>query len=192
MRGRRGPEAEAEALGLDEIVALLVGAADVPLGPGSVSQLDHAVQTASLLANSHPDRPELAAAGLVHDIGHPLPGVTDETHAAAGAHAIRTALGRHVAAVVALHVEAKQYLVTTEPGYAGALAPDSTASLVHQGGTLSHAAVRAFRSKPLAGAALALRRADDRAKVAGARVEPLEHWVDVLRGLSSRSGRTRA
>jgi predicted HD phosphohydrolase len=188
VRGRRGPD----ALSVDEIVALLAGAADVPLGAGSVSQLDHAVQTASLLANSHPDRPELAAAGLVHDIGHLLPGVTDRTHATAGAHAIRPALGGHVAALVALHVEAKQYLVTTEPEYAGALAPDSTTSLVHQGGTLSAAAVRAFRRKPLAAAALVLRRADDRAKVVGARVAPLAHWADVLRGLSRRSGGTGA
>ena len=70
----------------DEIVDLLAGGAERWLSPGvRVSQLDHALQTAALLSHLHPGDEELAAAGLVHDIGHLLPGGTDEAHATDGA-----------------------------------------------------------------------------------------------------------
>jgi predicted HD phosphohydrolase len=172
-------------LSLDEIICLLERGADIALVPVlSVSQLDHALQTAALVATAHPGEVELAAAGLVHDIGHLLPGVDDEAHARAGADVVRSALGERVAALVALHVEAKRYLVTSEPGYAEELASDSAASLAHQGGVLSPALVASFLAHPLSEAALALRRADDRAKVVGAGVEGLDHWVPLLRRLS--------
>ena len=69
-------------LDVDGMVGLLAAGADVPLSPAiPVSQLEHALQTAAMLAHLHPGDDELAAAGLVHDIGHLLPGGTDETHA---------------------------------------------------------------------------------------------------------------
>ena len=172
-------------LGTDEIVRLLAAAAARPLYAGAaVSQLDHALQTAALLQDRYPDDPELAAAGLVHDIGHLLPGVGDAAHASAGAAAVRTALGARVAGIVALHVEAKRYLVATEPGYGGGLGPDSVASLVTQGGAASPREAAAFAALPLAGAAVALRRADDSGKVEGLVVGDLPSWVPLLRGLS--------
>ena len=175
----------ARSLTLDEILSLLERGADVALVPVlSVSQLDHALQTAALVATAHPGEVELAAAGLVHDIGHLLPGIVDEAHARAGADAVRSALGKRVATLVALHVEAKRYLVTSDPGYAEGLAADSVGSLAHQGGVLSPALVASFRAHPLSDAAIALRRADDRAKVVGAVVEDLDHWVPLLRMLS--------
>ena len=177
-------------LALEEILGLLADAADVALSPGvPVSQLDHALQTAASVARTHPGDAELTAAALVHDIGHLLPGVSDLAHAKAGADAVRSALGARVADLVALHVEAKRYLVTAEPEYGRALAPDSTDSLVHQGGPLSPAALAAFCAQPDAEAAVALRRADDRGKAEGARVEGLGHWVPLLRKLSDGGGR---
>ena len=107
-------------LGVDEIVDVLASGAELPLSPGvPVSQLDHALQTAALLAHLHPGDDELAAAGLVHDIGHLLPGGTDEAHATDAARAVRRALGERVAGMVGLHVAAKRYLVATEGGYGG-------------------------------------------------------------------------
>ena len=84
----------------------------------------------------HPGDDELAAAGLVHDIGHLLPEGSDETHAADAARAVRRALGERVAGIVALHIEAKRYLVATEDGYGGVLTNDSVVSLQRQGGAL--------------------------------------------------------
>ena len=69
-------------LDVDAMLAVLATGADRELSPGvHMSQLDHALQTAALLAHRHPGDDELAAAGLVHDIGHLLPGGSDETHA---------------------------------------------------------------------------------------------------------------
>jgi predicted HD phosphohydrolase len=95
-----------------------------------------------------------------------------------------------VAELVALHVDAKRYLVAADSGYRDMLAADSAASLTHQGGGLSAAEAQAFRAGPAADAALALRRADERAKAEGRRVEGLDHWVPLLRKLSDGGGRS--
>jgi len=179
----------APGLSVDEILGVLGAGAERPLGPGAVvSLLDHARQTAALLAHLHRGDGELAAAGLVHDIGHLLPGGTDETHASVAEQAVRGALGERVAAIVALHVEAKRYLVAAEVGYAGVLGTDSVVSLGRQGGALSEAEAAAFRARPWAADALALRRADDAGKVEGLEVAELAHWVPLLRELSGEAG----
>ena len=102
-----------------------------------------------------------------------------------------------MADLVALHVEAKRYLVATEPGYGAELASDSVASLANQGGSMSPDEVSAFEALPLAPAAVALRRADDSGKVDGLVVRDLGRWVPLLRGTGRfrswrrrRSGRT--
>ena len=102
----------------------------------------------------------------------------------AGAGAVGAALGARVAGLVALHVEAKRYLVATEPGYGAGLGPDSVASLATQGGAASPREVSDFAALPLAGAAVALRRADDSGKLEGLVVGDLPSWVPLLRGLS--------
>jgi predicted HD phosphohydrolase len=176
-------------LSVDEILGALAAGAERPLGPGvGVSLLDHALQTAALLARRHRGDGDLALAGLVHDIGHLLPGGTDENHATVAARAVRGALGERVAAVVALHVEAKRYLVATEIGYDGLLGTDSVVSLGRQGGALSEVEAAAFRARPWAADALALRRADDAAKVEGLEVAALAHWVPLLRARSADGG----
>jgi predicted HD phosphohydrolase len=175
-------------LSVDEIVAVLATGADRSLSPNvPVSQLDHALQTAALLARDRDRDLELAAAGLVHDLGHLLPGGCDERHAADGAAAVRGALGERVAGIVALHVEAKRYLVASEGDYGGRLARDSVISLGRQGGALSAEGFSAFLALEWADDAVTLRRADDAAKVDGLAVDGLDRWVPVLRRLSMES-----
>ena len=172
---------EAAALRVDEIVAVLESGADRALGPGvPVTQLDHALQTAAVLRHDHPDDIELAVAGLVHDLGQLLPGARDETHAGDGAAAVRDTLGERVAGIVALHVEAKRYLVATEANYTVRLTDDSVVSLGRQGGILEPAQASAFLTLPWAADAVTLRRADDGAKVHGLEVAGLEEWVPLL------------
>ena len=179
----------APGLSADEILDVLVTGADRPLADGAlVSQLDHARQTATLLARLRPADAELAVAGLVHDIGHLLPGGTDEAHAETGARAVRDALGERVAGLVALHVEAKRYLVATDGGYGDVLADDSMVSLVRQGGAMTGGEAVAFSARPWAADALALRRADDSAKVEGLEVSGLARWAALLRDLSDQAG----
>jgi predicted HD phosphohydrolase len=179
-----GPE-----LGVEEMVDVLATGARRPLSPGvPVSQLAHALQTAALLAHLHPGDDELAAAGLVHDIGHLLPGGTDEAHATDAAHAVRRELGERVAGTVGLHVAAKRYLVATDGGYGGVLTTDSVISLGRQGGAMTEEEAAAFLARPWAYDAVTLRRADDSGKVEGLVVGDLASWVPLLREISRRVG----
>jgi predicted HD phosphohydrolase len=178
-------------LDVDAMIDVLVAGVDSPLSPGlPVTQLDHALQTAALLAHLHPGDDELAAAGLVHDIGHLLPGGTDEAHATDAARAVRRALGERVAATVGLHVAAKRYLVATDPGYGGVLTDDSVVSLGRQGGAMTGEEAAEFLALPSAADAVTLRRADDSGKVEGLVVRDLASWIPLLRGVTRRAGRT--
>ncbi len=182
-----------ENLGVDEIAAVLASGAGSMLGPGvRVSQLDHALQTAALLARDNPDDTELVAAGLVHDVGHLLPGGSDETHAEDAGNAVRRAFGKRVAGIVALHVAAKRYLVTTEDAYGGVLTGDSVMSLARQGGVMTGSEAAAFRRSAWADDAVTLRRADDCGKAEGLVVRDLDHWVPILRQLSEQVGGAEA
>jgi predicted HD phosphohydrolase len=180
-----------DVLTLDEIEDLLAAAEvrRVEVGDGSgrtlpFTHLEHALQTAALLRRRRPEDAELAVAGLVHDIGHLLPGVDDAGHAAAGAAAVRGALGERVAGLVGLHVEAKRYLAGGEGGYGVSLSDDSVASMVRQGGAMGVDEREAFHEVVWARDALVLRRADDAGKVAGLAVDGLDAWRPVLREVS--------
>jgi predicted HD phosphohydrolase len=180
-------------LDVDGMIEVLATGADHLLSPGiPVSQLDHALQTAALLAHLHPGDDELAAAGLVHDIGHLLPGGTDEAHADDAARSVRRALGERVAGVVGLHIEAKRYLVVRDPGYGGVLTDDSVVSLQRQGGAMTEEQAAAFLALPWASDAVTLRRADDSGKVEGLAVPELESWVPLLQDLTRRAGPRRS
>jgi predicted HD phosphohydrolase len=177
---------KAPTLSPDELMELLETGARLPLDAGSkVSQLDHALQTARALERRHRNDPELAVAGLVHDIGHLLPDGSDETHAEDAAAAVRGSLGARVSGIVALHVEAKRYLVAVESRYSSALSSDSVSSLAHQGGAMGPDEVAAFLARPLATDAVTLRRADDLGKDedAAALCGPaeMERWAVLLR-----------
>ncbi len=186
-RVHRKPE-----LSVDEITVVLAGGERRPLSPGQpVTQLEHALQTAAILRRDEPGDLELAVAGLVHDFGQLLPGARDEMHAADGAAAVRVALGDRVAEIVALHVEAKRYLVATDDNYKAKLAGDSVVSFGRQGGVLTSGEVAAFLARPWASDAVTLRRADDRGKVEGLGVDGLDQWVPLLREVSDKGGGAR-
>ena len=97
-------------------------------------------------------------------------------------------LGERVAGIVALHVEAKRYLVATDCNYKARLAGDSVVSLGRQGGVLTSGEAAAFLARPWAGDAITLRRADDWAKVDGIELGGLDEWVSLLRQVSEKSG----
>ncbi len=180
-------QTSAPDLGVADITTVLRAGAGLMLSPGvAVSQLDHALQTAALLEREFPGDAELAVAGLVHDIGHLVPGGNDETHAEHAAGAVRQVLGERVAGIVALHVAAKRYLVATEGAYGSVLSDDSVVSLGRQGGAMSESEVAAFVALPWADDAVTLRRADDSAKVEGLAVRDLADWAPVLSQLSER------
>jgi predicted HD phosphohydrolase len=167
----------ADAESLIEFLAGLDGVFDAPPPEGDpVDLLQHGLQCAAVLRAERPEDLELQLAGLVHDIGHAV-GDGPE-HARAGADAVRPVLGDRVADLVGLHVEAKRYLAATED-YELSLA--SEMSLARQGAAMTPAEVEEFRQLPFAADAVALRRADEAAKVVGLEVPGLETWAARLR-----------
>ena len=149
-----------------------------------VAALPHLRQTAEQLDATETADAELVAAGLVHDLASALElGIAD--HAAAGADLVRPLLGARVAELVGGHTDAKRYLVTVDPRYAEGLSENSTFTLVGQGGPMRTDEVAAFAARPEVGALVALRRADDAAKVAGAITRPLDEWRPLLEAVAA-------
>ncbi len=157
-----------------------------------LSQLAHALQCAAL-ADASGASSELVAAALLHDIGHLV-----ELQAGGGADfeadlhhediavlELAGILPRSVTDPIALHVQAKRFLVATEPAYLGTLSAGSRHSLAVQGGPMSPDECEGFIAQPGAADAVTLRRWDDNGKVEGLVVKPFAAYRPILDRLAS-------
>ena len=154
------------------------------------TELDHGLQTAALLVEMLPGDTEALVAGLVHDLAHPWDGPGQPRHASMGAIAVRGILGDRVADLIVSHVPAKRYLVATRPDYFARLSPDSVMTLAAQGGPMSDAEVADFEREGDLDAKVALRIADDGAKVAGHVVPALDVYEGAIRELARQHTRS--
>ncbi len=169
---------------LDEIAHLLEHRADGAYGLHDVTQKQHALQ-AALAAEQAGCAASLVAAALLHDIGHmvhdlgenPAAAGVDDQHEALGHAYLAQWFGADVTEPVRLHVAAKRYLCTMEPGYFARLAPDSVLSLSLQGGPMSAEECRAFQAGGFAQAAVTLRRFDEAAKDPDLATPPVAHFM---------------
>lgn len=155
----------------------------------AVSQLEHAVQAAQLARNLRPDDSEFILAAFLHDIGHLC--VADEKavqmdgygigdHETLGAsYLIARGFSSRIGRLVATHVEAKRYLVATDPAYFAGLSEASRQTLARQGGPMSREEVAAFELDPLMEDHLSLRRIDEQAKVTDQPVQDI-FWLGML------------
>jgi predicted HD phosphohydrolase len=166
-----------------ELVALLEQGAGVHDEP-ELDGLAHALQCGALLRAEHPDDPELAVAGLVHDIADVVYPDDHDDHDRRGAELVGTLLGPRVARLVGAHVVAKRYLVATEPAYRNQLSIRSAETLAEQGDALAGGDLAALAADPDLEAILDLRRADEHAKDPAARVPGLDSWRDALESLA--------
>lgn len=170
---------------VDELLAHLVELSDMPsVENDQFTELDHGLQSAALLRDHDPDDLELQVAGLLHDLAHPWDGAGQPRHATMGADAVRGLLGERVANLIQAHVPAKRYLVATRPDYFALLSDDSVMTLAAQGGPMDAVEVAEFETDPDHLAMVALRIADDGAKVVGAKVTGLEFWVPAIRSVA--------
>jgi predicted HD phosphohydrolase len=171
----------------DELIAHLELLGRTPSCEGEgLTELDHGLQCAALLETSAPGDLELQVAGLVHDLAHPWDGPGQPRHATMGADAVRALLGDRVAELIVGHVPAKRYLVAVDPHYFALLSADSVMTLEAQGGPMDDVEVAEFETDPHHRGMVALRIADDGAKVVGASVPGLDHWTPVIRSLVDR------
>lgn len=163
----------------DDLVALIARGSE-HADEEHVDGLEHSLQCAALLAERHPDDPELQIAGLVHDVGWILQPDDTARHAENGAATIAPLLGHRVAWLVSWHADAKRYLVTTDPEYRQRLSARSIETLEAQGGLMTETEVAALAAAPDLEALLELRRADDDAKVPDCIVPTLDTWLPLL------------
>ncbi|OYY67841.1 MAG: hypothetical protein B7Y44_10900 [Sphingomonadales bacterium 28-55-16] len=168
---------------VEDVIAFLDALGASPMIEPGLVELDHALQCAAELKALRPDDEELQVAGLVHDIAHGRCHIRD--HDRVGAEALRPIFGDRVANLVALHVEAKRYLVVADDGYRARLSPVSIKTMELQGGAMNTAEIAAFEAKPNAQDACLLRMADEAAKLAGRDVPGLNAWIDTLRHVAS-------
>jgi phosphonate degradation associated HDIG domain protein len=148
-----------------------------------VSQLEHALQCASC-AERDGASAALIAATLLHDIGHLIHDLPvdiadqgiDAQHESLGSAFLSQYFGADVTEPVRLHVAAKRYLATTEPGYFDLLSPASVQSLRLQGGPMSAEESARFAAERYAQDAVKLRRWDDEGKMVGAKTPDLAHF----------------
>jgi predicted HD phosphohydrolase len=164
---------------VDDLLALLARG-DRAFDEPALDALAHALQCGALLHAEYPDDSELAVAGLVHDISDMADPASHRDHEGRGARLVAPLLGARVARLVGAHVVAKRYLVATDPSYGAGLSDRSTETLADQGGPLDEAELLRLRADPDLDSILALRRADERAKVPGARVPGLDTWRPLL------------
>lgn len=154
--------------GMSELIELFDLRGTDQYGGEAVSQLAHSLQCAAL-AERDGAPPALIAAALLHDVGHLLAKHADEhgddRHEDIGHGYLSRLFGPDVAEPVRLHVAAKRYLCSIDPGYFELLSPASVRSLRLQGGPLSPVEVAAYERSPHATAAASLRRWDDQAKI---------------------------
>jgi predicted HD phosphohydrolase len=151
-----------------------------------VSQLEHAVQAATLAKFQYPDDPEFIIAAFLHDFGHlcespngEMDGFGKWDHESIGAQKLQSlGLSSKIIRLVANHVTAKRYLVSTDPLYFTHLSEASKITLEKQGGLLSVAEQKEFEDDPLFHLHIALRRIDEKAKETG---KPTDFgWLETL------------
>ncbi|MGC4045282.1 MAG: HD domain-containing protein [Armatimonas sp.] len=152
-----------------------------------VTEQEHALQCAYLAAQAG-DPEGLVAACLLHDIGHLLHDLgeniaeqgIDAVHEEKGAVWLAGYFPPEIVEPVRLHVAAKRYLCTREPGYAEALSEASALSLSLQGGPMSEAEAVEFEQGAHADWAVRLRRYDDHGKLTDLEVPLLESYRELL------------
>jgi phosphonate degradation associated HDIG domain protein len=172
---------------IDRLFDLLERGAARLYGGETVSQLEHALQCATLAEESGA-APVLVTAALFHDLGHlvhelgaePAARGIDDRHEHAGAALLARWFGDATCIPVRLHVDAKRYLCAVEPDYFATLSAASVRSLALQGGALAAEEATRFAEAPYARDAIALRRWDEGAKLAGLKTPPIEHFRPIV------------
>jgi len=172
---------------LEEITNLLTQKGTAMYGREAVSQLEHALQCATL-AESAGATNEIITACLLHDLGHLIHNLgeqaadegIDDRHEYRAIPYLRHLFTESVTEPIRLHVDAKRYLCFIDKEYWASLSSASKKSLELQGGIFSSVEAEAFINQPHAQEAVQLRIWDDQAKVPEKMTSNLAHFTPIL------------
>jgi phosphonate degradation associated HDIG domain protein len=174
----------------NEIMSLFEKYGDEDYDGEPVSQASHMIQCATLAMNKGEDT-ELVLGAFLHDLGHLLKheqqtkamgnyGVVN--HEGIGADYLRAkGFSDRICAMVEKHVDAKRYLVATEPGYKEKLSEASLKTLEYQGGPMNTEEVILFKQQPFFTDIIKVRLWDEQAKDTKAVTLPLNHFAELIR-----------
>lgn len=172
---------------VDEIIELFVLRGGESYFGESVSQLEHALQTA-FQAELEGASDALIAASLLHDIGHLLHKLPedisdrgiDACHEKIGSRWLARYFPEAVTEPIRLHVSAKRYLCLIDSEFRRQLSAASIQSLALQGGSMSKDEAHDFELITYFRDSLRLRRWDDQAKVIGRKTPDLAQYRCLL------------
>ena len=175
-------------LSFEDIERLFEERGDEQYSGEPVTQLQHALQTATL-GEAEGASDALVTAALLHDLGHLLHDLgetpsmrgVDDVHQYRALPFLRGLFDNDVLDAIKLHVDAKRYLCATRAGYHADLSADSKRSLELQGGIFSADEATQFIGQPGAQDAVRLRLWDDLAKDADMITPPLSHFMQRAR-----------
>lgn len=178
---------------ISEISHLYLTCGSAQYGGEAVSQLQHALQCASL-AENYGAKPALICAALLHDLGHLLraqdrmdkhevSAIEDDLHQYFAIPFLRGSFSDAVIEPIKLHVDAKKYLCAVDETYWSRLSAASQHSLELQGGAYSKEEAAKFIIQPYAEDAVNLRRWDDLAKAPETMPPEWSHYSALLEGV---------
>lgn len=168
---------------VDQIITLFRERGHSEYGGEAVTQLQHALQCATLAEADHAPS-ILIVAALLHDVGHivhalphdaPDCGI-DDVHEELGQRYLRRMFDEAVTEPVRMHVAAKRYLCAIDSDYLQRLSQPSIVSLNLQGGPMSEREVVEFQASPFCELAVRVRRWDDQAKIPDRNTPDIEHF----------------
>lgn len=159
-----------------------------------VTQIEHMIQGATLARNANEPK-ELIIAILVHDIGHLL--IMDPTynegskltmmgdlgvfeHEKVGAEWLaKLGFNDMVCDLVFNHVNAKRYLVSSDPEYRSTLSDASLGTLNYQGGFMASIEIEKFKEHKNFSLRIKMRQYDDLAKLTNLKLPDLESFREL-------------
>ncbi|WPP48809.1 HD domain-containing protein [Catalinimonas niigatensis] len=157
----------------------------------SITQLEHAVQSAQLAAGEGYED-EVILAALFHDIGHLAVNEQESksfmgnygamSHDKIGGDYLRhQGFSERMAQLVENHVQAKRYLTFKEADYYGKLSEASKKTLEYQGGRMTAREAADFEQNALFKLSLRMRHWDEEAKEIGMPTPDLKMYQDKCR-----------
>jgi len=172
---------------IESIINLFTEKGSKLYGAEAVSQLEHALQCASL-AEASCQNHELITACLLHDLGHlihdlgdnPASKGIDDKHEHRAMPLLKQMFSPAVIEPIRFHVVAKRYLCSVVPEYWDSLSAGSKRSLELQGGIFSPEQAEQFIQQPYAQDAVQLRIFDDKAKISNLSTPNLNHFTQFM------------